>query len=798
MNMLRTIKRFWWLALLVVGVPAAWGYALLGPVGNGGDSWQTQSLGYNPQPTLGDGQSTAPKNIGEGYRQNKGAIYYAYDASFLGFFGTDSNGVEPIDQAFAILNAVFTNNPTGLNNGLDGYSSSLQEFPLNSQHVNYTAYTLGLMDMKSVTLWALVEQMGLAWPERYVWDLHQAYLPTGGNPPPACPLDEEYEVVMRNYPVEDSQSTTNTLYSPYVNDTLYSFYIFYWPNCQRPAGSRAQYDYLAVPFPVDPFADGFTSVAGGGVGNMVPGGFYTGLTRDDAAGLRYLLTSRNRNMESVASGAVLLATNFGTASPQLTTSNLNALLVFAKTNDPSLIPGTFPNVVVASAVTNWVLVTNWSIGSYLYTPNGAPYGTQILVVYSNIVGTAWQPVYQDTFANVITNVINPTNYPGIYLTGGNIVLNYSPNTPATIQTVQISQPPGSPYGTLTTNTTVQNIVIHNMPSGEYISIPSSQCGWKILNYPPTWSVVAITNVIAQATNTYSTGNGTSNTFVGSQSIVTYFTNHTYLVQPVNCSQSTPGAGLYGGVQKIQFVRANFDSLIGQFFRPVTNTYTMTLITNSQAVVQSFQRVVTQPDIVLSANDEPLTSQLPTYSAFSRSIAFDQGNILPNLAGPGTITSPATFTYNKAGNLYINSGLADTNHYLGELDQSLYGVIWASYDDTTNPPVVYPNGSSLQNLVNQMLIQVTPAPGILPDGTNGVAYTNITFSATGGAFSPPYTWAVAPGSQPLPQGLSLTTANSIGTLSGTPQSNPAGTFDFTIQLTDSLGRSVTWNYTIKIH
>ena len=134
-----------------------------------------------------------------------------------------------------------------MTNGLDGYSSSLQEFPLNSQHVNYEAYALGLTDMKSLTLWALVEQMGLAWPERYVWDLHQAYLPTGGNPPAACPLDEEYEVVMRNYPVEDSQSTTNTLYSPYVNDTLYSFYIFYWPNCQRPAGSRRNTTSLRCP-----------------------------------------------------------------------------------------------------------------------------------------------------------------------------------------------------------------------------------------------------------------------------------------------------------------------------------------------------------------------------------------------------------------------------------------------------------------------------------------------------------------------------------------------------------------------
>ena len=63
--------------------------------------------------------------------------------------------------------------------------------------------------------------------------------------------------------------------------------------------------------------------------------------------------------------------------------------------------------------------------------------------------------------------------------------------------------------------------------------------------------------------------------------------------------------------------------------------------------------MTQPDILLSANDEPLTAALPFYSAFGRSISFDQANILPNLAGPGTINSPATFTYNKAGNLFLN-------------------------------------------------------------------------------------------------------------------------------------------------
>ena len=47
-----------------------------------------------------------------------------------------------------------------------------------------------------------------------------------------------------------------------------------------------------------------------------------------------------------------------------------------------------------------------------------------------------------------------------------------------------------------------------------------------------------------------------------------------------CSRSIaliprPAAGLYEGIKKIQFVRANFDSLLGQSFQPVTNFYTMT-------------------------------------------------------------------------------------------------------------------------------------------------------------------------------------------------------------------------------
>lgn len=71
---------------------------------------------------------------------------------------------------------------------------------------------------------------------------------------------------------------------------------------------------------------------------------------------------------------------------------------------------------------------------------------------------------------------------------------------------------------------------------------------------------------------------------------------------------------------------------------------------------------------------------------------------------------------------------------------------------------------------------------LPAGTVGVAYSQILLA--GGGVSP-YSWNLVAGAGALPPGLSLSTA---GTLSGTPTAN--GTSTFTVQVTDSGGRSAT--------
>ena len=56
------------------------------------------------------------------------------------------------------------------------------------------------------------------------------------------------------------------------------------------------------------------------------------------------------------------------------------------------------------------------------------------------------------------------------------------------------------------------------------------------------------------------------------------------------------------------------------------------------------------------------------------------------------------------------------------------LMWASYDDSTNAPVVYPNGTSIASVESQMLMQVTSVS--LPPAHVGTAYTT-QLTGTGG-------------------------------------------------------------------
>lgn len=94
-----------------------------------------------------------------------------------------------------------------------------------------------------------------------------------------------------------------------------------------------------------------------------------------------------------------------------------------------------------------------------------------------------------------------------------------------------------------------------------------------------------------------------------------------------------------------------------------------------------------------------------------------------------------------------------------------------------------------------LTVVLPASGsTLAPGTVGTAYAENFFLSGGVA---PYTWSVASGT--LPRGLKLVTTDAPtdnnNQLAGTPTT--AGTFTFTMKVTDSQGNQATQQFTVKV-
>ena len=786
--------------LLAVGLTLglsrlALAFSTEGPAGNAGDNWQSPVNGFGPPRDV-----VAPKNIGEGYRRNTPVMYYAFDANFLDFFG--SNGVVAVDSAMAILNTTFTNNPTGLMNGLDGYSRGLSEFPLNSTHVNYQAQALGLFDLKSETLGLMMGQLGLADPVLYIWGIHDRY--HVGNI--ACPVGMNYLVVQRNFDIT-STPLNQLQYSPYVNGTLYSYDII--ETCAPPNPEA-----IADAYPADPLAQIYSPVASYFTA-LTWGNYFNGLTRDDVAGLRYLLQTNLINKETIAPDSLLysISTNFSsyqTFPPFLNTStnvvsgtnggyyvfqgstnggigygDLGALISFAHTNPLANVLAAYPGLIATQLSNSWGYASNVTYSSFFTNPPvGSPYGTPPRFVVVTNYTPVFQFYYYYSFGNLFTNHFY-TNSSGFW------------------QTVKASAPIGSPYGTLAvTNTT---IAFTNQISGDFFVLSPFYSGSFSYNNQTMTNVCPLDLVsdpilTVQASTNYLTGgitNAGTTSISNSVSLVTYFTNYSYVVYPVTCAQTAGATGWYQGIEKLQFVKSSYDSLIGQYFQPITNNYTMTAITNSQTQLMNLQRVVTTPDFLFDAQDlAPGPAALPPLEIIEsiKSPDFYQANVLPGLAGPGTIISPTTFTLNKVGPTYYNSYgdvLNGTPYFVetpgGDLADLYYQAyfVWGSYDGTTNAPVVYPNGTSIDMLQNGILIQVSPSA--LPVGYAGFGY-QAAFTATGGSFIPPYTWSATG----LPDGLSLA---ADGTLSGTP--TQTGVTVFTLTLTDSLSRSVQWNYTITI-
>lgn len=744
--MLQMLKRLCGVAVLGLGAQYASAFALLGPLGS--EPYQVIVIGYELPGDIG-----TPKNLGEEYRRNTPTMYFSMDANFLDYFG--SNGVVAIEQAMDVVNGLFDGRHNGVTN-ISGYSSDLSEWPLEAQRVNYRAQALGLWDIKSVVLGLMAEQMGLAEPDRYTWTLHDRLVGPGG-----CPADVQYTVIKRNFdPVYSGLDVLQP--SSYVNGTLYSYVIV--EICQAPPDTLAE----AVEFPVDPLANVFTPLASAATGSFI-GGYYTGFTRDDMGGLRYLLRTNNLNIEAAGPDTFSFITNNNTFQ-LLFTSNLAVFAAQALTNDAGALTALYPDLVVSGTTPIFTNVVTTNAFAYFTNFPWAVAGSPASLVFATNYTTNVNVWFRHSFANVVTNTV------------------YSQGQFTILQT-NVQSCVWSPPGNLCTNVSLRN-VLTNMVMGDFYIIPTNLCDFRIVSTQLV-NVVAITNLDFVATNAIGATNGAggTNELQFSQSTVTYATNRVFVVNPVTCP--TNSVALRQGMERFKFVRQDFDSLLNRFFYPVTNEYVLNTITNNTLIPERVQRIITVPDFLMTAQDLASTPAdgLIGPGFLARGIDFSTNGVNPGLAGPGTIlpSIASSFTFNKVGPIFGNISP-------GSMDEAsqIQFPIWGSFDGSTNAPIVYPNGTSVLNIEHQVLIQVYPPPPTLPAGRISNPYA-VTFTASGGV-SAPVVWSLSPGSPGLPPGLTL---NQNGTMSGVLGSGTDATYDFSIRVTDSAGRFVDTPYEITI-
>jgi len=131
-----------------------------------------------------------------------------------------------------------------------------------------------------------------------------------------------------------------------------------------------------------------------------------------------------------------------------------------------------------------------------------------------------------------------------------------------------------------------------------------------------------------------------------------------------------------GVDKITFVRQQFDSVLEHWI-PVTNQFVDTYLTHGNAIQQSLERVVAQPDFLFCAGDN---GQGISPSGTTNWVKDGNSGSL----GPGVIRPPERFVFNKFGPAITTSDFLQEACFYDSRQSR-----WASFDETTNSPIFYP-------------------------------------------------------------------------------------------------------------
>jgi hypothetical protein len=172
-------------------------------------------------------------------------------------------------------------------------------------------------------------------------------------------------------------------------------------------------------------------------------------------------------------------------------------------------------------------------------------------------------------------------------------------------------------------------------------------------------------------------------------------------------------GLRGGKNKLRFQRVFFEGTVGSTFTPITNAYTDVVVsTNNELVVQPLLRPILQPDIVFSAGDLGTTvnNTAPIISSRTSTAGWIDNDALNGVdevgqfaVGPGVINPQVIISFSTQ----LPAQIPVDSAFLGDVQEDSFTFTtgyWATFDGSTNAPIIYPRSAllNIQRLRNEIL------------------------------------------------------------------------------------------------
>ncbi len=672
-------------AALAVGSHRAVAFSLLGPSpatgqANAAVNWQNPgfNIGYN-YTGLDIG---GPMNLGEEYRWNVPVITYAFDESFLNYFG--SNGVAAVEAALKVFNDL----PAA-----SAMSETLEEFPLETARINHLAQQLALRDLKSATMRAIMEELGFAEPERYVWTIRDRRV---------INQTTNWFIVQRNFDPVTLQP------SSYVNSVLYNYEV---------RESAFPIDHAeAIEIPVaSPTTFAFNSVAGY---NSANGLYYLGLTRDDAGGIRYSYRPENLNVEALRPDTRIAITNTTTSS--LTNQDLALFIqrTVDTTNSITNITAFYPGVNLVTNTSRVVTNFTTNISTFFADFPAVTIPTLLTTFPTGIVGRATfvtnlAPGTQTLFTYYFDNVVTNTN-------------SFYTNNLYIHRFTEVSLSPGflPGIGTLITNVVTNAVGVSNFVNGSIYVKPVNLLDFHVVSTQFV-NIVTNTNVV---TRTFGNLFAFTNTF----SMVPVITEDLALLRERSQGTTlTPAqlAAVYPGI----------------FISSTNIRLTNVLVTNFVAVGSNTMVVVT--NVLTNVFDYTFANVVTTRVTTNAVVRRQTVEILPNpFVGPASnifitnLISATNVTTNMlVGEFYI---VPTTNFSLTNIGTSnlagyyFVAPLFTNVFETTNfiftnlsgtNPAAFTNTASFSNVITLDLaifeeVARTNAPGAL-QGAMNTAFPN---------------------------------------------------------------------------